>query len=137
MGDVISILYTPKAQVCCICPSSCKYSTLAKYSKLGQITISIDSALPFTSRHAACHYTVNSSQGKVHVPAFTTIITTVACHHCKSLLFVAINSRQVTSLVSCIFSYIVTIPFTRAVITIALQLRLQSATKLQLYTPSY
>ena len=38
----IYILYTSKAQVCCICPSYRKYSTLAKYSKLGQVTVSID-----------------------------------------------------------------------------------------------
>ena len=53
-----------------------------------------------------------------HAAIYTAITTTVAdWHHCKSLLFAAINSRQVTSpqsLVSCI-------PSAQAAITITLQ----------------
>ena len=57
---------------------------------------------------------IPSLQGE-GAPTFTAITTTVTCHHCKSLLFAAINSRQefkeyyklltelVTSLVSSIF----------------------------------
>ena len=43
------------------------------------------------------------------------------CHYCESLLFAAVNSRQVTSLVFCIFGDIVIIPFAQAAITVALE----------------
>ena len=53
-----------------------------------------------------------------HAAIYTAITTTVTVRrHCESLLFAAINSRQVTSLQSLVSS----IPFAQAAITITLQ----------------
>ena len=88
----ISILYTSKAQVCCICPSSSKCSPssgnpLAKYSTLGQVT----STLPFASitivgLEACCmplyhHFASRRRHFGIYCHYPTTIAVVVAGHY--------------------------------------------------------